>query len=153
MPQERDAFERLEEAKQQRRGLRSAMADLEGALAAAAPGGAAAWGNAVRTTLDHLRAAVDRHVAVTEGAGGLFAEIVERAPRLTPRVDRLRLDHVELAEECASLAERLDGVVGDDSVAQVRDGGVALLTHLVRHRHLGADLVYEAYNVDIDASD
>ena len=153
MSEELDGSERLEEAKQQRRGLRSAMAELEGALAGAAPVGAAAWGNAVRTTVERLRAAVDRHIAVTEGADGLFGEIVERAPRLAPRVDRLRADHVELAEECSSLAARLDGAVDDDGVTQVRDAGVALLTHLVRHRHLGADLVYEAYNVDIDASD
>jgi hypothetical protein len=30
---------------------------------------------------------------------------------------------------------------------------VSLLADMSRHRHLGADLVYEAYHVDISASD
>jgi hypothetical protein len=28
-----------------------------------------------------------------------------------------------------------------------------VLAGIVRHRHLGADLVYEAFNVDIEAAD
>ena len=57
-----------------------------------------------------------------------------------------------------SLAAQLDGVllslpVDNSGVDKVRASVTGLLGDLVRHRQTGADLVYEAYQVDIDAAD
>jgi hypothetical protein len=43
--------------------------------------------------------------------------------------------------------------VDSAGVAKVREDVTGLLGALVRHRQTGADLVYEAYQVDIDAAD
>jgi hypothetical protein len=43
----------------------------------------------------------------------------------------------------------LDGA----GVGQVRELVLDVLRQIGHHRHLGADLVYQAYNVDIEASD
>ncbi len=143
----------LEGAKQQRRGLRAAMVDLEAALAGTASADPAAWGRSVEHAAHGVRDAFARHVTVTEGPDGLFEEVTERAPRLAHRVKKLCDDHVHLAGECERLLQRVAAVADGDGVVEVRDTGVALLAGLVRHRHLGSDLVYDAYNVDIDAAD
>ena len=49
-------------------------------------------------------------------------------------------------------------VVGQDPLVGrywmgIRDQVVSVLTEIVRHRQLGSDLVYDAYNIDIDAAD
>jgi hypothetical protein len=56
------------------------------------------------------------------------------------------------------LRQELDAAIADVptddvGVAGVRDQVVAVLSGLVRHRQAGADMVYEAYNVDIEAGD
>jgi len=143
----------LEGAKQQRRSLRMAMADLEAALAGPASADTTAWGRSVEQATEGVRTAFARHVAVTEGPDGLFAEVTERAPRLAARVRKLCDEHVQLGGECDRLLQRLTALGDGDGVTEVRDAGVTLLAGIVRHRHGGADLVYDAYNVDIDAAD
>ena len=43
----------------------------------------------------------------------------------------------------------MDGAGGTEDVEQVRALGTSLLGRIVRHRQRGADLVYEAYEVDV----
>ena len=40
-----------------------------------------------------------------------------------------------------------------DETAAIREQALELLAAIVRHRHLGADLLYEAYDVDIGGPD
>lgn len=129
------------------------MSELERALAASPSAGVNGWARVVSVSLEQLRVAFERHVANAEGTGGLFEELIEHAPRLVHRVNRLRDDHATLTTELTALAQRLDGPIVDDTIAAVRDMGSELLAHLGHHRFVGSDLVYEAYNVDIDAAD
>jgi hypothetical protein len=84
-----------------------------------------------------------------------LAEIVDIAPRLSSQTEDLREDHMALLgawlrAEATVRAARNDG---SDAGAIVRRRVVTLIGRLTRHRQAGSDLVFEAYNVDIAASD
>lgn len=146
--------ENLEQARKHRAGLRVAIGSVERALASAAHGRVAAWSGDLRTELSALADALDAHVELTEASDGLLADIAASAPRLAHRVQKAKEDHVVLRAAVARALEVLPpGDGADAGVERARDRVVELLTALVRHRHLGADLVYEAYNVDIEAAD
>jgi hypothetical protein len=88
---------------------------------------------------------------VTERPQGLYEEIAQRAPRLAGKIERLREEHPELRDGTQQLIARLETTpIGDLwELPAARDDLQRLLGRLVRHRQLGADLVWEAYNLDI----
>jgi hypothetical protein len=129
------------------------MGALEEALATPAGAGAEAWAAGTGSALTALQDAVERHITATEADDGLLAEVVSVAPRLAHRVDDLRDDHLRLRADLAALAPQVSGVTGADDVSAARDASIGVLARLVRHRHLGAELVYDAFNVDINAAD
>jgi len=132
--------------------VRAAADDLERALAQAGHGRAAQWGAAMTEALGRLRDAFEHHVAVTESDNGLFAEVVETAPRLAHRADQLRRDHEAIRQAVAGALSAVKGV-RDEGIEQAREEVVGLLGRVVRHRSRGAELVYEAWSVDIEAAD
>ena len=71
-----------------------------------------------------------------------------RAPRLDHLCHRLTQDHATIVTELASATAALDR-----GVAEAREAVLSLLAHVARHRQLGADLIYEAYAVDLGGSD
>jgi hypothetical protein len=105
------------------------------------------WRERVRERLDPLRAAVAEHVVVTEGPDGLYAELLDHAPRLARGVHTLVGEHAVLVTAVDTLKARLDEQT--IAVEQVRGWASDLLRELHRHRQRGADLVYEAYAADI----
>jgi hypothetical protein len=129
--------------------LAEAIRGLEGSLAA--PSSLPSWRATVDLALDDLREEFARHVDVAEGGDGLLLQIVEDEPRLAGRAGQLKLEHVSLTA-ALTLAR---GLVRDDSVAPsvVRDDLTHLCARMARHRQAGADLVYEAYEVDLGAGD
>lgn len=141
----------LEQVRARRAGLRAAIGRVERALSTPATGRVDVWTKEVLAELHDLGQALDQHILTNEADDGLLADIIEAAPRLSHRVEVLRSDHVQLRDRLASAVEALTGEAG--SIDNARDRVVELLTGLVRHRHLGADIVYEAYNVDIEAAD
>ncbi len=130
-------------ARERRVELKQAMSDLE--LAAAGAAGDPMWITGLRDALGELREAFGAHVEEVEGDEGLLADLVVDAPRLAPRVQRLSDEHGPLGERIDACAAMLD----DPDPHEIRGEVLDLLVALVRHRHTGADLVYEAYNVDI----
>jgi hypothetical protein len=136
----------LEQARERRASLRLAMREVESALSAPAPGREDTWRGDIGARLGALGNALEAHVVATEADDGLLAEIMTAAPRLARRVERARTDHARLRAELIAID------LGAD-VSAVRDQVGALLIDLVRHRQLGADLVYDAYNVDIEGAD
>ena len=60
--------------------------------------------------------------------------------------DSLERARADVQQACAALED-------DATVSVVREQVGGLLIDLVRHRQLGSDLVYDAYNVDIEGSD
>src|SRR6266508_4521523 len=90
----------LEAAKGQRLSLRRAIGGLEKTLtmtpATAEGDETGAWLDSLGGALAHLDEVFAIHVQVTEGAGGLYEEIVENAPRLANRVKRFRREHADM---------------------------------------------------------
>ena len=138
----------IEGVKARRADLHSVLIDVERSIAAAAPGREEEWTQGVRTALDRLTQAFAKHVAATEGQDGLLEQVRRRAPRLDHHCHRLTEDHARITADLATAIAALDS-----DVAGAREATLSLLAHLARHRQLGADLVYEAYAVDLGGSD
>jgi hypothetical protein len=97
--------------------------------------------------LHRLRSSFADHVVVTEGPDGLYAELLDHAPRLAPGVGVLVREHARVAAAIDALTGRLGAP--DADLDEIRSRSGRLLRHLCRHRQRGADLVYEAYDTDI----
>jgi len=145
----------LDAARRERAGVRVAMGRVEQAEAAPASGRVVPWSLSLRERLVQLLDAFDHHVQVTEAGGGLLEEVVDVAPRLAKRVAQLRSDHVAIRSSIHNAIAGLQqpDLLDEAGVEQVRDMVLDLLRQIAHHRHLGADLVYQAYNVDIEATD
>ena len=143
----------LDEARSSRLGLRNCVGLVERALAAPASNRAEAWAKDLAAELQGLAIAIDQHITLTEAPNGLLDDIVQLEPRLAKRVERARDEHTNLRETVTKTLDAVPPTGKDIDVAHARDVVVELLTAVVRHRHLGADLVYEAYNVDMEAGD
>lgn len=133
-----------------RQELYRAMQRLESSLARAS--GQTDWADQVRDALSGVDAALHRHVAEIETASGLFAEVVDRAPHLASVVDSLRREHEEMIEGCKAV---LDSMSEDRELDPDRIRGEALkvLGQLAVHRQRGAELLFDAYNIDLSAAD
>ena len=118
---------------------------------AAGPSGSANWLNDLRTAVRRLEAALNQHITHVESPDGLLEQIVERAPRLQRSVEGTRTHHAVMAHSIADLLDLLTPSEGSAAVpvAQIRADVIEILNELARHRQDGADLIYEAYDVDI----
>jgi hypothetical protein len=144
--------ENFDALRARRAGFRDAMGDLERTVAAPAPGRIDEWVNGVRYALEALRDVVDHHVFATEAPGGFLDEIIDTEPRLANQANRLREEHGEIIDAISAASARLragTSFAPDEWVDAMRDRLLVLLGTLARHRQRGADLVYEAYAVDI----
>ncbi len=133
--------------------LYDATLALERAVASPARGRATTWAAAVRVRLSGLDRALRAHVDGTEQEGGLFDEILEREPRLAHGIDRLRAEHRDQVAAVDDAAARLTGINDETGVDEVRARLHDLIHGLLVHRSRGAELVYDAYNVDLSAGD
>lgn len=141
----------LREVGRTRAGLHRALVQVERKISSPARGREESWAKEVRISLEELRRALDEHIEVTERVDGLYAEITARAPRLAGKIERLAAEHPEMRDATAALIERLESTpIGQPwPLDDARDDLQRLLGRLVRHRQRGADLVWEAYNLDI----
>ena len=87
------------------------------------------------------------HMVVTEGPDGLYAELLDHAPRLARGVHVLIREHAAVLAAITGL--RLPGRPPETTSTELRGWGGDLLRALSRHRQRGADLVYQAYQIDI----
>ncbi|MDH3729924.1 MAG: hypothetical protein OES13_02190 [Acidimicrobiia bacterium] len=127
--------------------LGEAARRLEIAIASAAMGNDI-WLKQVDEDLEDLSQALIEHIDVTESDNGLLSQIIEDAPRLVPDVDVVLADHAEICE-AVDLAKDTISHARSDNVSDVRTAALDVLARLYAHRQRGADLVYDAYNVDI----
>jgi hypothetical protein len=146
------ADERFDGIRRQRFGVRAALDALELALAAPAAGRAKEWLTTVTERVDSLAGSFGEHVRVTEAPGGVFDDAVAHAPRLANQVARLRREHVEITDALTRAADAAAGT-GEAAVDAAREAALGVMGAIVRHRSAGSNLLYEAYFVDIDASD
>ena len=143
--------EALESARQRRADLHDVLVALEMAIAAPVGAGRVEWAERVGKALRRVGDELDAHVTVTEGADGLYAEMLATAPRLAPAVGRLQAEHADLRAALDHAGARVAdvGSAGEDAGGEAREAVLALLGDFARHRQAGADLVYEAYETDI----
>jgi hypothetical protein len=105
------------------------------------------WRPGMTRAVAHLRTAFGEHVDVTEGPAGLYAGLLEHAPRLARGLHLLVDEHRRVLSSLRTLEGRLrDGEAGPDDV---RRQAARLLHQVGRHRQRGADLIYEAYSTDL----
>ena len=144
---------RLASANSRRRVLSETMVDLEHAVAG--PASAGGWLDRVNGCLVELHHALSAHIEDVEGESGLLAEILDVAPRLAPMTQAIEREHVSLLDAYHRTEQRLRAARehGPGDYGAVRRRVTSLLGRLTLHRQHGSDLVYEAYNVDIDAAD
>jgi hypothetical protein len=147
---EAEAFER---SRQHRRGVRQACIELEESLARPAGRDPEKWLADVAARCRELTEAFHRHAEQSEGPGGLLPEIVEVAPRLAHAVDRVKGEHEALLAEMAGLETTIGEKDTVDQISKVRDAVLRLLRDVAAHRQRGADLIYEAYSVDVEGGD
>ncbi len=137
-------------ARLRRVALHGAMMDLDASLAS--PSGRATWATNVRRDVRELQRALAGHISEVEGPDGIMSRIVADAPRLSDRVEALRAEHDPLAAQVEAIAARIEALEhapDEDEADEVRDATLGLLGALARHRHRGADLVYDAFDIEI----
>jgi len=141
----------LDRVRTHRAELRDSVAAVDEALASPIARGGA-WRERVRAALAELSHDFRDHVALTEAPGGLYASVRQNDPRLTGRVKRLLREHERYREDIDAYLAVLEhgGTTADLPV--FREEVTTLMGQLVRHRQKGADLVYEAYDVDLGGS-
>jgi hypothetical protein len=130
--------------------IRDAVLALEAAVAAPAQG--PGWVMGVGAALQRLAEDLAAHATVEDGPGGVYRRVVGDAPRLAGEVRRLRTE----IDEISSLVTWLLAVVAAGPIAQgvdwrldVREDVNVIIGRLIRHRQSDADLIYEAYTVDV----
>ena len=140
-----------EGARRRRRPLREASSALE--LAVSAPGSTGPkWRSSVLTRINEVCVALEDHIVEVEGSGGFADDISAHAPRLIGMMNALNEEHDELRQMVVQLREvvgRKTDKLSKDKVAAVRKKVQSWLGRIARHQQKGADIVYEAYNVDI----
>lgn len=152
----KDITPALDAARLRRKTLHETIVHLEQAISSPAAGRIDGWTASVLKEVVEVREAFDQHILVTEREDGLYDEILERAPRLAGNVRRLREEHPEIATHIVGTIGRLEHEqVGDQawSLDKARDDLQRLIGKISRHRQRGADLVWEAYNVDIGGTE
>jgi hypothetical protein len=152
MPEHNDDLSpTLAETARRRADLRDALVDVEQAISRPAVGREPEWTKGVVLRLEGLAHAIEEHVEITERREGLYDEISTKAPHLATKIDRLREEHPVLRERTQSLLTKLQTTAIGPAwpLDEARDDLQRLLGQIVRHRQLGSDLVWEAYNLDI----
>ena len=151
MPEPDDLSPTLAETARRRADLRDALVDVEQAISRPAVGREPEWTKGVVLRLEGLAHAIEEHVEITERPEGLYDEISTKAPHLATKIDRLREEHPVLRDRTQVLLTKLQTTAIGPAwpLDEARDDLQRLLGQIVRHRQLGSDLVWEAYNLDI----
>jgi hypothetical protein len=134
------------EVRTRREAVHSSMIALERAIAAPEADDAAGWVKRVHAELDAFRGTWAHHVEATEREGGLLDRVVHDVPRLAHEHELLHREHRDIATAIEEIAAKGD-------VEAVREGVIALLGRIVRHRSRGANFVYEAYSLDVGSGE
>jgi hypothetical protein len=152
-----DVQERNREVLDAVRVRRDAMYDtvmaLERALASPTSGRPDDWCALLHNRVANVRSVLEAHVAETEADGGFFDDVREHAPQLLHAAEQLQAEHAPLLAATDDLEREIDAAVPTGEVAAVRTAGLDLIHRVLEHRHRGAELVYDAYSVDISAAD
>ena len=139
-----DTDDELDQFGERRTDIGLALSRLEEALARPV-GSPDEWRGRVDLALDELLIVGRIQIAALLAEGGPLEDAVRKAPRLSGQVERLRAGLPAIEIEAEGLQKRL----GELPPAEIRRRLVRLLGRVVGHRHILADVIWEAYNVDI----
>lgn len=131
----------------QRSKLGEAMQLVE--AAAAAPVARETWSADLVVNLEQLELAFNDHILDVQSPGGLLDRIVDQAPRLQRVVEAKRQEHARIARLIGETIEATSAAGTTDVAVDLRESVMGLLIDLARHRQQGADLIYDAYSIDI----
>src|SRR5262245_362946 len=127
--------------------------ELERAMAAPAGDDPLTWASDTARAVEGMRHVLDDHIHETEAPGSLYDDVIEHSPHLVNAAHRLQAEHPPLAASVEALALELKTVTDDEGVEVTRQAALDLIKALLQHRHRGAELVYDAYNVDVAPGD
>ena len=147
----RDESEQLTTKRADRARSLDALQDVERRAGAAGPGREDAWRDALRASAFELEVAL---TAERSDGNELFDDIERAEPRLHHRIVQLGNQYRDLADSVHNLRMTLEEPESQElDVADVRRTLDQLATELRYLRGREADLVYEAYTVDLGAGD
>lgn len=129
----------------QRSKLSEAMQQVE--LAAAAPAAKDSWMVELTHSLRQLEISFNQHIVDVSSPLGLLDQIVDEAPRLQRAVAASREEHNAVAELIRDAIAKVSDASATPEIA--REAAMGAMLALARHRQKGADLIYDAYDVDI----
>ena len=144
--------ELTDQAGERHDALTTAIERLERALAEAGIHRERRWSERAAAALEEVRAMIQSHTDGVEEQKGLFDEIESLAPHLSKRVTALRKEHRALASRSVALSDKL-GLRDDLDIAKLRGHAATLLADLRAHRAAEADLIYEAFWMEMGAPD
>jgi hypothetical protein len=139
-----------------RERLFSAIHAVERALASAAPKRERSWLLSVLEAMRLLESAMHRQCANSDSPDSLLAEIVNDAPHLHSRVERLKREYRDLLRQISELLEQFEGGLGVEETpnyVDLRQRLGWLLTALRHHQSRETDLIFEAVDTDLGALD
>lgn len=137
----------LDNVKQRRSELGQSMAQLQDVVDEPV-GDEEHWHTVALAAAVDVRRNLDEHVLVTEADGGFYDSLRAEAARLAGPLRKLQAEHPELialADELIAALKHPTAAGRASAPAQVKE----LLRRLSHHRQRGADLVFEAYEVDV----
>ncbi len=140
----------LQQARSRREALGVAADDFDALLAR--PASSPEWSARVAPATKQLVAAFGDHVEEVEAEDGLLPQLLTDAPRLAHSIQKMYDEHVEIDTTLASVQQLLEACgteCDSDDIAAVRRAALDVLRQISHHRQAGADLVYDAYSVDI----
>jgi uncharacterized protein YlxW (UPF0749 family) len=131
-----------------------ALQVLELRAGSPAPGREVEWLSEVLGALDALEKMLASQRQNSADDASILSEIQRDEPRLHNRVVQLRRDYGELHEAVTRLQSRLRASRADEiHFVDVRQRLDRIATELRYQRAREADLIYEAFNVDLGAGD
>ena len=131
-----------------------ALHQVEFSAATAAPGRAIDWVSDVRGALGALEDALAVQAQNSAVSDSPLSDIEVEEPRLRNRVVQLRQRYADLRQRVAELRSQLDAPAPESlDVADVRRRLEGLAGELRYQRAREADIIYEAYSVDLGAGD
>jgi hypothetical protein len=143
----------LDAVRVRRDALYDSVMLLEASLATPAGDRPGDWCALLHDRVASMRTVLEAHVHETETDGGFFDDVRDQAPQLLPVVEALQAEHAPLLAATDELEQKIDAAGESGDVEGVRATGLELIRRVLEHRHRGAELVYDAYSVDISAAD
>lgn len=148
MNEPQTSHELAEQIRQEHEELRALLGEIHGMLAKRLEAVAS-----VAETLASLNEHVETHFAEEETAG-LFDDVVDKAPRLSERIDALRNEHEQLLVAVRRLSEVANDGDGSDDWWQRLDAAFHEFSRdLMHHESCENEILLEAYTDDIGAAD